>query len=450
MTRRSLGPLVLLATVFFAAHAGLVATASSEELDPSGFCKAIEIAVYILASALVLRAPAGDAAAGKRALILIIATAIVFRFMLLFTAPDSTDINRYVWDGRVQAEGINPYIYIPADPALKYLRDEDIYPEINRANYAPTIYPPLAQILFFAVTRVSESLEAMKIAMLLCEAVAVWALVSLLKARGLPPGRVLLYAWNPLPIWEFAGSGHVDAAAICCVMLALLAAQRGRPLLAGLALGGATLVKFLPVVIGPALYRRWDWRLPLAGAATIVLLYLPYLGVGKAVFGFLGGYSDEEGLRDGSGIYPWLLLKHLVPDVPAQLFQLYYPLAALILGGLGLRILLARKERGVDLAAALLLAETLVALTSPHYAWYFAWLVPFLCFIPSLSVFYITCASTMIDIVDWPPSFFGGTVLFGPFLVLFGVEVGRRFWRKRDGQGVSTAAVNELVSPRSS
>ena len=422
VTRRSLGLLVLLATGFLVAHAGLVASTFFEDRPPSFACKALEVALYLVASLVVLRDRAADPASARRATVFIVATAIVLRLMLLFAPPDSTDINRYVWDGRVQAAGINPYVYVPADPALKFLRDDEIYPEINRADYAATIYPPLAQIVFLAVTRVSESLLAMKAAIVLWERVGVWAVMRLLRARGLPARRVLLYAWHPLPIWEFAGSGHVDAIALACVALALLAAARGRPALAGIALGGAALVKFFPVVIGPALYRRWDWRFPLAGLATIILLYLPYVGAGGAVFGFLGGYSEEEGLSDGSGIYLWLLGGRLMP-LPAPLFHLFPPAAALLLGTLGLRVLWRRGGGGPDVAAALLLAEGLTALTSPHYPWYSAWLVPFLCFAPSPAVLYLTCGSLLISRLGWPPDFFGGSVLYGPFLVLAGFDL---------------------------
>jgi alpha-1,6-mannosyltransferase len=91
---------------------------------------------------------------------------------------------------------------------------------------------------------------------------------------------------------------------------------------------------------------------------------------------------------------------------------------------LGLRVFFAR-HRGVDLAAALLLAEAVAALTSPHYPWYFTWLVPFLCLVPSLAAFYLTCASTLIYSVGWPPSFVGGTILFVPFLVLLGIDIAK-------------------------
>src|SRR5262249_54615595 len=72
-----------------------------------------------------------------RALWVVLAVAAVARAIALF-APDtlSDDIYRYIWDGRVQAAGINPYRYVPADPALAFLRDNEIYPHINRADYA--------------------------------------------------------------------------------------------------------------------------------------------------------------------------------------------------------------------------------------------------------------------------------------------------------------------------
>jgi len=59
-------------------------------------------------------------------------------------------------------------------------------------------------------------------------------------------------------IWEFAGSGHIDAAIVCLVVLALWARQRGLVWLTGCALAAAALVKFFPAVLLPALYRRWD------------------------------------------------------------------------------------------------------------------------------------------------------------------------------------------------
>lgn len=447
MTRRSLGWLLILAMAYFAVHSFLASCLFDDDNhQPIFYGAAVEAVFYALAGLVVLRDRGTDAAGNRRALVFIFGFAILLRLMLLLADPISTDLNRYIWDGRVQAHGINPYRYIPADPALSFLRDDEIYPEINRADYAHTIYPPLAQIVFFLVTRVSETVTFMKLAMVAFEGVAVWAIMRLLGSFSIKPTRVIFYAWHPLPVWEFAGSGHVDAISLACVMLGLLAAERRRPLLAGLALGGAALAKFFPVVIGPALYKRWDWRLPLVAGVTIILLYLPYLGAGRNVFGFLGGYADEEGLRDGTGLYPWALLRYFVP-IPQQAFVLYMPLAALVLGILGLYILFGRQRQrdghGADIAGAFALATVYTVLVSPHFAWYFAWVIPFLCFVPYWPVLYLTCASTLLYILGWPPSIGGASVCYGPFFVFAAIDLAIRLVHskeKRHGHAIAAAA----------
>src|SRR5260370_42703697 len=104
-------------------------------------------------------------AGGRRVLALVLATAVLLRRGAL-SAPVflSDDINRYIWDGRVQAHGINPYRYVPNDPHLATLRD-DVFWHINRGNYAPTIYPPVAQMLFLMATRLRETALAVKLAL---------------------------------------------------------------------------------------------------------------------------------------------------------------------------------------------------------------------------------------------------------------------------------------------
>ena len=156
----------------------------------------VQCAIYAVAAWLVL-----SRRWNGRAFPIIIVTAILARAIALL-APDtlSTDIYRYVWDGRVQAAGINPYRYVPADPALAFLRDEDIYPNINRADYARTVYPPVAEMIFFIVSRIQETGMAIKLAMAGFEAVTIGAILAWLRRDGLPRERVLIYAWHPLPI----------------------------------------------------------------------------------------------------------------------------------------------------------------------------------------------------------------------------------------------------------
>ncbi len=440
--------LALLATALVAVHALIASRFGTEGDDSIVDFMWVEVPIYVAATVVVLRDKGSDPAASRRALAAILVLAAVLRGIVLPIDPVSTDINRYIWDGRVQAAGINPYRYVPADPALKSLRDENIYPEINRKDYARTIYPPFAQVVFFLVTRIDEDIVEMKAAMVAFDAIAIWALIRLLDARKIPRVRVLLYAWHPIPIWEFAGDGHVDAIAVACICLALLAAQGKRPFLAGIALGCATLAKFFPVVIGPALYRRWDWKLPLAGLATVILLYLPYLGAGKYVFGFLSGYSAEEGFRDGSGVYPWLLAKAAWPQLPQGAFALYMPAAAAILGLIGLWRLFRPGQPGADLFGAYLLATVFTIVTSPHYIWYVAWLVPFLCFMPWLCVLWLTCAATFMNNIGWPNLFSGGSMIFVPFLALAAVDCALHFTRRRNPPRMVPVSMDAQPSAR--
>ncbi len=366
------------------------------------------------------------AALERRAVLVILLIAALLRGIALF-APQalSTDAFRYVWDGRVQAAGINPYRYIPADPALEPLRDDSIYPNINRADYAHTIYPPTAQISFLAIERISDgilrisdSIFGMKLAMLAFEALTIACLISLLRQRGLPATRVLLYAWHPLPIWEFAGTGHVDALAIGLLMLAFVAASRRASLWSGVALAAATLIKFYPVVVGPAIYRRWDWRMPVAFAVTLVVLYSPYLSVGPAVFGFLSGYADEEGLRSGDGIFLWQLLRACF-HLPAHGVQYFAPLAAVSLLAAALWLQFSRKWRAQGAwTAALALASVFTLLASPHDPWYFTWLVPFLCFRLTPAHIWLTGACTLMYVLPHPTGLAVQSLLYLPFIAL--------------------------------
>ena len=253
--------------------------------------------------------------------------------------------------------------------------------------------------MFLAATRISETPVFMKTVMLAFEALAVWAILQLLAARGLPATRVLLYAWHPLPLWQFAGDGHVDAMAIAFLLMAFVAADRRSPILSGIALAAGVLVKYFPAVAGPAIYKRWDWRLPAAFAASLGLLYLPYLGVGTKVFGFLGGYVAEEGFEQGSGIFLWQLAGTILP-LPANAFSFYFPLAAAVMAVLGLAVLFRRSEPKADLAAAMLLAVAFMVLFSPHYPWYFIWLIPFACIHPRVSVLYLTCAADYLHVAQ--------------------------------------------------
>ena len=393
-----------------------------------GFVVAIALvqgAIYAVAAYAIWRSRRDlSAAEARRALILILGVAIALRALLAFAPPHSTDIYRYVWDGRVQGSGINPYIYVPADPALAALRDYAIYPNINRREYAPTIYPPMAQAVYFIATRFSESVTAMKLAMLAFEGIAIWAVLGLLRARGLSPALIGIYAWHPLPLWEVAGSGHIDIVAVAFIWVAFLAAERGWRFAAGIALAAGAMTKYFPLALTPALYRRWDWKMPVAFGAAAAAIYLPYVSAGKKIFGFLGGYAGEE-LSGGDGFYIAAVLKSA--GLGSLALPVFLVLAALILGALAISTGFRNDPAKPDLYGGFLIAVAFTVLFSPHYCWYFVWLIPFLCFYPHPSAFWLTLSATALYRVGWPPSILGASVMYVPFALLLILENLKRF-----------------------
>jgi alpha-1,6-mannosyltransferase len=330
------------------------------------------------------------------ALPIILVGAAAMRLALVFSEPTlSSDIYRYIWDGRVQAAGINPYAHVPAASALAPLRDPDIWPHINRADYAVTIYPPMAQLVFFVMSRFGESVVTMKFGLLLFEAVSVAAMVALLRRLDIPVTHVAAYAWHPLPLWEVAGNGHVDAAMLAFILMGLLVYLHGRTLTAGVLITIGALIKPLALLALPVLWRPWTWRLPVCVAATIVLAYLPYLSVGSGVFSFVPGYVQEEGLASGSG-FKLLWLVQLATGPLRFGTVTYLAASALALSALALAVGFRsdRSARASMRATSWMLIAFLV-LISPNYPWYFLVLVPFLALSPSVTAWVLTSASVM-------------------------------------------------------
>src|SRR5262249_10157657 len=175
---------------------------------------------YFTALLFVLREPAE--AHSKPLLLMILICVSIFRLALSGLPPfTSDDVYRYIWDGHVQAAGINPYRYAPDASELAALRDDRIHPFINHPHL-PTIYPPLAQIGFLVAYLIGGGrVIGFKIAAFICEMVS--GLLILRLARRINPApavkSVLVYLWCPLPVLEFFVAGHVDAIGIPFLLL---------------------------------------------------------------------------------------------------------------------------------------------------------------------------------------------------------------------------------------
>lgn len=227
--------------------------------------------------------------------------AAVFRMLLLFRNPElSDDLYRYLFDGLMLLDGLNPYAASPLTALSAGPEAAALVPRINHAHLS-TIYPPMAQV-FFALGAHVGGVFGMKLVLILMDLLACVLIFGILRRLGLPDARVMLYAWHPLPILEIGASGHIDAAAVSLTLLALFvtlglkaeSTGRIRVFLAGACFAGAVLVKWIPLLFFPGLIslippvRRWFW---VGGAGlTGLILFFPFLPEAASGFDTLGVY----------------------------------------------------------------------------------------------------------------------------------------------------------------
>ena len=233
----------------------------------------------------------------KRVIFCCLALAAVWQVLFLRMPPGpDDDVHRYVWDGRLQRLGYNPYILTPNDPALAGLHT----PETRTLNNpeVPSPYPPGAQLFFRMVTAIHESVFAMKVAFEICNLALVFVLLDVLRRTRQGEHWVLAYAWHPLLATEVAGSGHIDILGALLLLVSAAALVRRWRALAAVTFALAVAVKFLPIIVLPLYWRRVRARHAALGAVVLGLLYLPFLNHRQIPFGSLGTYLQRFRFND--------------------------------------------------------------------------------------------------------------------------------------------------------
>jgi alpha-1,6-mannosyltransferase len=232
-----------------------------------------------------------------RVIVIGLVLAALWRLPFLLMPPGADDdVHRYVWDGRVQRLGYNPYIVIPADPALAGLHT----PETRTLNHPdlPSPYPAGAELFFRVVTTIHESVFALKIAFVVCDFAIIFILIDILRRRGQGAHWVLAYAWNPLLAVEVAGSGHIDIVGVLLLSASVAALGRRWRAIAAVAFVLAVAVKLLPIVLLPLYWRRVRLRDAALAALVAGLLYVPFFNHGRLPIGSLGTYVQSFRFND--------------------------------------------------------------------------------------------------------------------------------------------------------
>ena len=330
----------------------------------------------------------------KGMVFVIIIFAVIFRACLLPADPSvlSKDMYRYIWDGRVQQNGFNPYQHSPDADELKELRDNKVYPNINRKSY-PTVYPAGAQIFFRLFHIIAgESVSGYKSLMTLFDVLTLFVLLALLRVYGFDDTRLLIYAWNPLVIFEIAYSGHLEGLIVFWMVLSLYlnATHKQMPAIASLAISSA--IKLYPALLLPVLLNRGE-RIKgiLTFGVSFVLLYLPFLVAGRKVLGFLPIYLQNPNESFNLGLK--YLMMYLLPQLNYYLVSKIF-LLGLIAAGLYIFFKSKQKDQAIRYAY-FLIGLLMVLMPASLHAWYVIILIPFLCFYPAVAWLLFSCTVTL-------------------------------------------------------
>jgi len=318
----------------------------------------IPLAIAGVAYLLAIRELFSTSKFPRRVIVIGLLLAVLWQVPFLWMSPGSDDdIHRYLWDGRVQRLGYNPYLVVPSDPALASLHTAETR-TLNNPD-VPSPYPAGAQLFFRGVTAIHESIFALKLAFAFCGWAIVLVLLDLLRCRGEGAHWVLAYAWNPLLAIEVAGSGHIDIVGVLLLVVSAAALGRRWRTVAALAFGVAVAVKLLPIVLLPLYWKRV--RVRDAALATIVVsfLYIPFFNHGRIPIGSLATYVQRFRFNDP--------LFAMLERVAAP--QLVVGLAVLV--GFVTAFWLRRTDAFAWPMAATLLCAPVV------YPWYLLWLLPF-------------------------------------------------------------------------
>jgi hypothetical protein len=243
-----------------------------------------------------------------------------------------------------------------------------------------------------------------------------------LRRMSQPVTRVIAYLWHPLPLWEIANGGHVDALMVALMMAGLWMGLTGCKLRGSAFIALSALVKPYVAPVLSGIWRPWDLKMPLVVIAVVAVCYLPYLSVGWGVLGYLTkGYLTEEGISAGYEL--WLLsLWRLVFGEHYGDVAVYAALGALTLLFMGFSV--ARRSHDAIASSLgdinMLLLVTLLIL-SPNYPWYFLIITPFLALCGTPPSWVVSIAALMLsEQLDWDfyiPRIVTKSVLFGGLLL---------------------------------
>lgn len=346
--------------------------------------------------------------------------AIATRLILLPMEP-SDDIYRYIWEGRVQNLGFNPYLNAPNNPVFQPFHDR-LWESVEHKGIG-AIYPPLAELGFRALAAMRGSILGFKLAFTLADLV-VCGLLAFRFGRS----SATLYAWNPLVLYSFAGGGHYDSWFILSIVASwmawdLLTPSRRAPATAVL-LGMGVALKWmcLPLLVWLVwrTLRDEGWKRSLV---TATLGIIPFATAWAIICA--GSWNWRLMPKDyviyarSADLLP-SLLAGVWPGSLSHNELFLIPLAVVC-------VLIYWRASNIFTAFEWFFAGLLV-LSPVIHAWYFTWMIPFAVKSRNRGVIAVSCSAFVyfwlyhrIEALngEWLQTPFEQVLMWGPFVVGF-------------------------------
>lgn len=187
-------------------------------------------------------------------IIQIIFLILFLKIIAIFYLPiGSDDYFRYLWDGKVLANGINPFQYVPNSLELSYLHSK-ILPKMVTYPNLPTIYFPISQFAFYLAFVIGgEKIIGLKIILLISDILLTIGLFNILKKRNIEYKFILLYILCPLIFYQFFIDAHIDLIGIMFFVFTIYFFEN-KKILAAIFLGASLAVKPTFLLVLPILF----------------------------------------------------------------------------------------------------------------------------------------------------------------------------------------------------
>lgn len=372
--------------------------------------------------------------------LLIFMPALLLR-CLLFPAPPSDDVNRYIWEGQLVREGVSPYAHKADAPEWVAYRNE-FWAGMNNTDKR-TAYPPMTELIFAVTTTTAYPVAAFKVWILLADLLALAGIVFLLRRRGLPDLYAGFYAFNPVVLIAFAAEAHFDVFMVAALVWGLWAFEAGHKKYAVACVALATGLKWVTLPLLP-FFSRFSYGRSLIIVATVWLL--PALFFWETLPNLIRGlFEFGSGVSFNGPIYE-LLFRGV--GLSRELSLL---LVVASFGGLVLWRWIGRARFAMDSQIRWVLGALLVCAPTVHF-WYLAWIIPFVCLRPTVPWVLLSISSGAYFMV-WSQAAEGGawglspvqqSWFWGPFVLGLLYEL----WSTR-GRCVSAPERIEGTAPQS-